>query len=144
MILEAERDRIREHLILDEGIRLKPYKDSVGKLTIGVGRNLTDVGISRLEAKALLEHDIDKAIAALVSGYPWFEDQDPARQIVLVELMFNIGPLSFSRFVNTLAAFERKDYQAAADGLMKSKWFRQVQKSRSGRMIRMVLTGELI
>jgi lysozyme len=143
VILDAEREVIRRHLILDEGIRLNPYKDSVGKLTIGIGRNLTDVGISHLEAYDLLNHDIDRAIAALVGRFSWFQDQDSVRQVVLVELCFNMGPASLSKFVNTLAAFERKDYPAAADGLRKSKWFRQVQSSRSARIIQMVLTGEV-
>ena len=44
---------IYEQLIRDEGLRLFPYTDTVGKLTIGVGRNLTDAGISADEAEVL-------------------------------------------------------------------------------------------
>ena len=54
------KNRLREMLIRHEGLHLKPYRDSVGKLTIGVGRNLDDVGITREEALILLEHDIAK------------------------------------------------------------------------------------
>ena len=53
---------LRDQLIIDEGLRLRPYRDSVGKLTIGVGRNLDDVGISNDEAMVLLDHDIEITI----------------------------------------------------------------------------------
>jgi len=52
-------------------LRLKPYRDSVGKLTIGVGRNLDDVGISAEEADVLLANDIAKAQAELKQALPW-------------------------------------------------------------------------
>lgn len=142
MILDEHRERLRQYLVVAEGMRLKPYNDTVGKLTIGVGRNLTDVGISALEAYALLDHDIDRAVAGLVGKFPWFQEQDPVRQVVLVELCFNMGITSLSGFTNTLAAFRMKDYPKAADGLKKSKWFRQVQASRSSRIINMTLTGQ--
>ena len=51
------RDALISQLIIDEGIKLKPYTDSVGKLTIGVGRNLNDVGISEDEARFLLGNE---------------------------------------------------------------------------------------
>jgi len=54
--------RLQNTLEHHEGLRLKPYKDSVGKLTIGIGRNLDDVGISKSEALLLLQNDIDVAI----------------------------------------------------------------------------------
>jgi len=129
------------HLVWDEGLRLKPYTDTVGKLTIGIGRNLTDVGLSAVEAYELLEHDIDRAVLACLGRYPWFQDLDPVRQAVLVNLMFNMGPTSLGKFVNTLAAIERGDWAAAARGLKASLWYRQVQPSRSSRLMAMLLTG---
>lgn len=144
MVLDEHRERLRQYLIVAEGLRLKPYHDTVGKLTIGVGRNLTDVGISALEAYALLDHDIDRAIIALVGKFPWLDEQDPVRQAVLVELAFNMGIASLAGFTNTLAAFRLNDYPKAADGLKKSKWYRQVQASRSARLISMTLTGEWV
>lgn len=142
MIIDDHRERLRQYLIVAEGLRLKPYTDTVGKLTIGVGRNLTDVGISATEAYEMLDHDIDRAIIALVKGYPWFPYQDAVRQAVLVELMFNMGPFTLRTFVNTLAAFARKDYEAAAEGLKRSKWYTQVGQSRSARLLGMIRTGE--
>ncbi len=125
----TDRERLIEQLVMDEGVRLFPYLDTVGKWTIGIGRNLTDVGITRREAFALLDHDIDKAITSLVQAFPWVTTLDTVRVAALANL------------VTTLAAVERRDYPAAADGLRNSRWYQQVQKSRSERIIRMVLTG---
>lgn len=144
MIFDQHRERLRQYLIVAEGLRLKPYTDTVGKLTIGIGRNLTDVGISALEAYDLLDHDIDRAIVALVGKFPWFADEDPVRQAALIELAFNMGITSLAGFTNTLAAWKRHDYLGAGQGLRKSKWFRQVQASRSERIIKMVEQGEWV
>jgi lysozyme len=136
------RELLRQHLLMDEGLRLKPYRDTVGKLTLGIGRNLDDVGISAAEAYMLLDNDIDRAVKGLVTRFPWVMNLDEVRQNVLVNLTFNMGLARLSKFVNTLAAVERGDYGAAADGLVASKWYRQVQLSRSYRLVQMMRTGE--
>jgi len=45
---------IRKLLEFEEGLKLKPYKCPAGKLTIGIGRNLEDRGITEQEAQMLL------------------------------------------------------------------------------------------
>lgn len=156
MILDEHRDKLRQYLALAEGVRLSPYWDCCGRalrascpkgaihpgrLTIGIGHNIEDVGISVREADYLLDNDITRAITQVVGRYPWIEEHDPVRQAVLTELMFNMGPNTLKQFVNTLKAFRDKDYIAAAEGLKKSKWYRQVAPSRSSRLIAMTLTG---
>lgn len=145
MLPLTDREQLRKHLVIAEGLRLSAYKDSLGYLTIGVGRMIDarkGGGITALEAYYLLDNDIDRAYIGLVGQYPWFDRVDVVRQSVLVELAFNMGPETLGTFVNTLAAFERKDWGAVAMGLRHSKWITQVQKSRSDRLIQMVLTGE--
>src|SRR5580765_6037026 len=96
---------LEDQLIRDEGLRLKPYTDTVGKTTIGVGRNLTDVGISKDEALLLLNNDLDAAIADL-SRFPWFVALDAVRQRAVVDLRFNLGMggfLLFQRFIHDMA-----------------------------------------
>lgn len=95
----------------DEGERLKAYKDSVGKWTIGIGRNLDDVGISAAETQALgittasarsngitkeqsaalLESDLGRVDADLDRVQPWWRKLDPVRQRVMVNMAFNMG-----------------------------------------------------
>ena len=55
---EALMNRIKAQLVKHEGFRLKPYRCTAGKLTIGIGRNLDDRGISQKEDYAILERDI--------------------------------------------------------------------------------------
>ncbi|KAG0310255.1 hypothetical protein BGZ97_012685, partial [Linnemannia gamsii] len=82
--------KLLSELSRDEGRRLKPYRDTVGKLTIGVGRNLTDVGISESECDMLLENDIARIRAWLDLKLPWWRDMDKVRQRVLINMTFNL------------------------------------------------------
>lgn len=116
---------LTELLIRDEGLRLKPYKDTVGKTTIGIGRNLDDVGISQDEAEYLLASDIAKAEAEALK-YPWFIDLSAARQKVVLSMIFNLGPKGFAGFKNTITDIAAGDYGSAASRMLQSKWATQV------------------
>jgi lysozyme len=119
-------DQLAAQLVIDEGCKLKPYRDTVGKLTIGIGRNLDDVGISQAEAVALLGADISKVSAQLDSTLPWWREMSDRRQQVLANMAFNMGINSLLTFKNTLAAMKAGDYRATAAGMRASKWAGQV------------------
>ncbi len=136
----TDRDALREQLIRHEGIRLRVYRDSVGIETIGVGRNLRDVGISYGEAMILLDHDIDAATAGLVRAMPWTLGLDLVRFQVLVNMAFNLGVSRLLGFVHTLDAIKRGDYSDAADGMLASQWARQVGH-RAEELARQMRTG---
>jgi lysozyme len=129
---------IIEQLRRDEGIRKMPYKDTVGKLTIGVGRNLDDVGLSDAEINFLLKNDIDVATAKLNRLYPWFSTLDPVRQGVLINMTFNMG--SVSAFPRMLALVQSGDYEGAAVEMLDSLWARQVG-ARAQRLSQQMRTG---
>jgi lysozyme len=126
------RDRLRLALIRDEGAgpvkmgRLYPYVDTVGKSTIGFGRNLTDRGISLGEAHALLDNDIDDAVKDLVARFPWVDTLDPVRQAVLVQMVFNMGLATFAQFKNTIGLVKRGQFEDASVQMLQSKWAEQV------------------
>lgn len=136
---------LRSQLIRDEGVELTPYRDSVGKLTIGVGRNLEDVGISRAEADYLLDNDIARAKIALNQALPWTANLDAVRRAVFINMVFNMGLGNSERgllsFRNTLAAAERREWGVVAAGMRASKWARQVG-DRAERLARQIETGE--
>lgn len=115
-----------EDLIRDEGLRLKPYTDSVGKLTIGVGRNLDDVGISEEEARAMLNADIDRAESQLRRTFGWFLSAPEPVQRGLTNMAFNMGITRLTQFGRMLSALASKDYDLAASEALKSKWATQV------------------
>ena len=133
------RDALLAQLVLHEGYRAKPYMDSVGKITIGVGRNLSDVGLSDGEVRTLLANDVDAMIADLAT-FPWFLTLDPVRQRVIADMRFNLGPTRFRGFQRVIKAMARQDYQTAAVSMRESMWFRQV-KSRGVRLVKMMQTG---
>ncbi|MCB7129934.1 MAG: hypothetical protein J3T61_10405 [Candidatus Brocadiales bacterium] len=118
--------RLYEQLIKHEGLRLKPYRDTVGKLTIGVGRNLDDVGISEDEALQMLRNDITSIRTMLVHTFPWFQKLNGARRDVVANMVFNLGLGRFKRFRKLIAALIVHDYDRAAIEMMDSKWADQV------------------
>src|SRR6266567_1031028 len=115
-----------DQLTRDEGLRLKPYKDSVGKLTIGVGRNLDDVGISRDEALLLLANDIQNAKDRIEQELPWAGNLDEVRLAALVNMVFNMGIGRVMQFHKFLAALAAVDFKTASTEMLSSHWAEQV------------------
>ena len=132
---------LKEELIRDEGLRLKPYRDTVGKLTIGVGRNLDDVGITKDEAMHLLECDIRRVKGDLDRAMPWWRELDEVRQRVIVNMAFNLGIARLMGFKNMLDAMRAGNYRDAAKEMLNSKWATQVGE-RAPRLAAMMRDGD--
>lgn len=135
-----DRDAMVRQLRLHEGERLKPYRCTAGKLTIGVGRNLEDRGITAAESAFLLSNDIDAVWADVQRAIPWAARLDDVRQRVLLDMAFNLGIVGLLGFKRTLAAIEGGQYQQAATMMLDSRWARQVG-GRAERLSRMMATG---
>lgn len=131
---------LEDQLIRDEDLRLKPYKDSVGKLTIGVGRNLDDVGISRQEAMNLLANDIEHASAQLRTQLPWTISLDEVRRGALINMTFNMGIGGLMQFKKFLTACSMADWETAAAEMLDSEWSKQVGP-RAHRLSVQIETG---
>jgi len=129
-----------EQLVRDEELRLKPYRDSVGKLTIGVGRNLDDVGVTQAEALALLANDIQNARSHLEQYLPWAGGLDEVREAALVNMCFNMGIGALMNFHKFLAALQAGDYKTAAAEMLDSLWAKQVG-IRAQRLALQIETG---
>jgi lysozyme len=137
-----DRAKLREQITRHEGSRRFPYRDTVGKLTVGVGRNLTDVGVFPHEAAYLLSGDIDRAVRGLATRYPeWFPKIDPVRQAVLVNMAFNLGLTGLAAFRKTLDFVARGQYGEASDAMLQSKWAGQVG-SRAVELAAQMRTGQ--
>jgi len=139
-VIKSDDRELIAALERDEGIRLKPYLDTVGKLTIGIGRNLDDVGISPREARYLLSNDLDVALKA-AKRFRWFGELDDERQRVIVNMVLNLGAEGFMQFRRMIAALSDHDYELAAAEAEDSKWFRQVGP-RGERIVDTLRTGE--
>src|SRR3990167_9799347 len=101
---------LKSMLMRDEGLRLKPYTDTTGHLTVGFGRNLTTVGISLAEAEYLLDHDIARACADLQAALPWTVNLDDMRRAALTNMVFNLGLSGLVGFHKMLAAMQHSDW----------------------------------
>lgn len=119
-------DKLVTQLTIDEGLRLRPYLDTVGKRTIGIGRNLDDVGISQDEAAYMLKNDIARVESQLDKALSWWRTMSDDRQQVLANMCFNMGITTLLTFKNTLAAMQSGRYSDAANGMLSSVWARQV------------------
>jgi lysozyme len=138
MIVDLEKliTQLEHH----EGVKTKPYVDTQGKLTIGVGRNLTDKGLHPNEIRLLLLNDIKDAMMD-ANAFKWFEDLNEIRQRVVVDMLFNLGRSRFMNFRKMIVALNKQDFATAADEMLDSRWAKQVGR-RAQVLSGMMRSGE--
>ncbi|CAO3418806.1 glycoside hydrolase family protein [Azospirillum doebereinerae] len=132
--------KLKADLIRDEDLRLKPYRCTAGKITIGVGRNLDDVGVTKAEALMLLDNDVVRVTADLDRTLPWWRKLDEPRRRALANMAFNLGIERLRGFRKMLAALEAGDYARAAAEAQDSLWASQVG-DRAARIVQTLRTG---
>ena len=113
-------------MIRHEGLHLKPYKCPAGKLTIGFGRNLDDVGITKDEAAAMLSTDVGRVVADLRDMFSEFDEFEEDRQHALMDMRYNLGPGRFRTFEKMIEAVRIGAWSTAAEEALDSKWAKQV------------------
>jgi len=133
--------KLEELLRLHEGVRKKPYKDTKGILTIGVGRNLRK-GLTTQEINFLLKNDIAEArlIAVQFVGPSLWANLTEVRRTVLIDMAFNMGYklMRFNRFQRKI---EWNMMEDAALEMISSKWYKQT-KTRAKRLVKMWRTNQ--
>ena len=139
-MVAANDSALVRQIELHEGIRLRPYRCTAGKLTIGVGRNLEDRGITLAEARLLLANDLADVRNGLANALPWVARLDDVRQRVLIDMAFNLGLQGLLEFKRTLEAVRQGRYQQAAGMMLESRWASQVGQ-RAQRLAQMMRDG---
>jgi lysozyme len=137
MNIELLKASLRQH----EDERLFPYIDTKGKVTIGVGHNLTDRGIPKTISEALFVLDVTEAVTTLGLRYPWTYTLSDVRQRVLAEMLYNMGLPTFSQFRRMLRAAQDGDVDTAAAEMLDSQWAKDVG-ARATRLATMYQTGK--
>ena len=137
----AGLSRLEAQLIEHEGMEERPYLDTVGKTTIGVGRNLDDKPLTQDEILYLLRNDIADARqdACEIVGEV-FTDLSTIRQNVVIDMAFNLGRTRLWKFKRFLYHLRRGEYQTAAHEMIDSKWYRQVG-NRGKTLVQMMKKG---
>tara|TARA_R110000824_G_scaffold10742_1_gene46989 strand:+ start:152 stop:658 length:507 start_codon:yes stop_codon:yes gene_type:complete len=143
-------DKLIEQLKRHEGVKHFPYRDSVGVLTIGCGRNISTskkhkgIGLSISEIEFLLENDIVRTIKELAGEYPWFNDlEEGARRDAIINMHFNLGRVRFASFKMALYHMEKGRHQDASSEFLNSKWAKQV-KGRALEITDMISTNTYV
>jgi len=161
--MKYDKSKLIEKLIVHEGLRLQVYKATLGIDTIGIGRNLEDRGISKEEldeldiptidhiyeygiteadAMALAENDVQIVEEELLRAHPCVDRLDSVRQLILVDMAFNMGVPRLCKFKNMWAAVHENKFDVAAKEMLDSRWANQV-KSRATKLAHAMHTGEM-
>lgn len=119
--MKSLKDWIKKH----EAFKSHPYLDTVGKLTIGWGRNIEDNGISQEEGDFLFDNDFSRCQREL-APFPWYVNQPKNVQDALMNMCFNMGIGRLLGFKKMIMALTAKDYTKAAMEALDSKWASQV------------------
>ena len=160
--MKYDKSKLIEKLIVHEGLRLQVYKDTLGIDTIGIGRNLEDRGISKEEldeldiptidhiyeygiteadAMALAENDVQIVEEELLRAHPCVDRLDSVRQLILVDMAFNMGVPRLCKFQKMWNAIHEEDFPNAAKEMLDSRWAVQV-KSRAVKLANAMHNGE--
>jgi lysozyme len=129
---------LKEMLIKNEGIKLTLYQCGSNKTSIGVGRNLSDNGISSAEAELMLANDMDGVFVDLDRNLPFWKTMPYNVRLVLADMCFNLGINRLLKFTKMLEAMEERDFELAGEELLDSTYAVQV-KGRADRNYRLVI-----
>ena len=137
-------DKLREELSSDEGCEYKIYKDHLGYPTFGIGHLITEddpesgkrVGTKVTEERVVeaFESDIRMVVNDCHNLYDNFSGLPEEGQLILANMMFNMGRTRLGKFKNMNAAVEEGDYSRAANEMVNSRWYNQV-RNRASRLV---------
>ena len=160
--MKYRREHFIEELIKHEGLKLQVYKDTLGIDTIGIGRNLEDRGISQEElddldipnmdviyeygiteadAVYLAQNDVQIVEEELLRAHPCVDRLDSVRQLILMDMAFNMGVPRLCKFQKMWNAIHEEKYDVAAKEMLDSRWANQV-KSRATKLANAMHNGE--
>ena len=118
-------EKLKAMLRIHEGVRSRPYHDTIGRITVGVGRNLDDKPLKPQEIEFMLNGDVADAMADC-NKFAWYSALSDNRQLAVADMMFNLGAEKFEKFTNMIDAIQSGDYDRAADEMLHSRWAWQV------------------
>lgn len=137
--------KLQKMISIDEGVITRPYTDTRGKITIGIGRNLIDNPLNYNEIHFLLQNDLVKAneqcTNVLINN--WYQ-LSIIRRFAFINMIFNLGLTRFLRFKKMIAALEQKNYILAAAEIRDSKYWRDNDThARAERIAKMIETDKM-
>lgn len=135
---------LREQLEVDEGVKYEIYLDHLGYPTFGVGHLIKDsdeesgqpvgTGVSEERVRTAFEEDVQVVLSDCCKLYEDFNDLPEEAQQIIANMMFNLGYPRLSKFKGMKAGVDARDWNAAADEMVDSAWYRQVP-NRAQRLV---------
>ncbi len=122
---------IIDHFIAEEGMVLSRYIDTENHATIGIGHKLlpheaTLQFITKEQAYALLENDLDNATRACFRIFPNYNSFPEKTRLGILDMIFNLGEYGFSKFTKTILLLNQGKYEEASKEALNSTWAKQV------------------
>jgi lysozyme len=139
MMTAEQQNKLKRSLVLHEEKRNFPYVDTEGKISIGIGYNLTDRGLSDEWITKQYNDDVSYFYNALYENFSWFKELNNDRQIVLIDMCF-MGFKKFCGFTRMIKALSQHDYLIAAHEMLDSAWAKQV-KTRADVLAKAMVDG---
>ena len=130
--------RLRKQLEVDEGVKVKVYKDTKGLLTVGVGHLIKEGDVvSNTQIEKWFVEDVQGAVSDVMALVSTFLEQPDEIQEVLVNMMFNLGKVRLGKFKKMIQAVNRREYSVMVKEMKDSQWYEQVG-SRAERLCKVV------
>lgn len=136
-LMAEEGDKTRGYDDANDNVLTKGYT-IVGTPTVGVGHNL-EVPLSQAAIKQILQDDIAPAVADAQS-HGWFATLNQARQLAIVDMIFNLGEHTFDEFATFIGYLQTGMYISAANDLTGTAWYSEVGP-RAARIASIISTG---
>tara|TARA_Y100000361_G_scaffold108322_1_gene98172 strand:+ start:787 stop:1230 length:444 start_codon:yes stop_codon:yes gene_type:complete len=137
-------EQLREELTEDEGCKYEIYLDHLGYPTFGIGHLVREsdpehgeeIGTSVSEDRVIeaFESDIETVLSDCETLYPNFDSLPEEAQLIIANMMFNLGYPRLSKFKGMKRGVDSEDWNAAADEMVDSRWYKQVT-NRANRLV---------
>jgi len=136
---------INRLLEIEEGYRAKPYLDSLGFPTVGIGKRIGPKGadlsnyqftVSKSIAYAWLEEEVE-VVESQLNKLIWFNNLNDDRKMVLLSMGYQLGVTGLLKFKRMIAAIEHNNWSSAAREAKDSLWYKQT-KNRAGRHVSVI------
>jgi len=137
-------EQLRKELEVDEGVKYEIYNDHLGYPTFGIGHLVRDTDpeagaalgtpVSEDRVIEAFNQDVETVLSDCNTLYDDFDDLPEEAQLIIANMMFNLGRPRLSKFKGMKAGVDARDWKKAADEMVDSAWYRQVP-NRAGRLV---------
>ena len=156
---DGKYEDVKQMIMANEGYKTKPYKDSRGLWTVGVGHLIgngkkmpvvdpkhPELGMitenrvfSPQEIRSIFDKDFEEHLQAAEKSPGWDKSND-AGKAGLIDLTYNVGPYWYKKLKDAASLLTEGKFVDAAKELEKTGWYKQV-KGRAVATVSLIRSG---